>query len=269
MNLRAVIVGIYGPQGLGTGHRAILSKLLDESIVRYPPDAEVPTSESPVPASTIAVSKTSTEGTFSAEPWDDPPLSGADWIICFEGPDAAALQRTAELWQKGSKGISQAVTVLTVEVRDRLYTSPTIASVAYDHAIPRQGRSVHPEVLLWPFQRTDRWWDLSPLQRQALFLPMLDAEGNVTSPGHIEVSAPLVSIVHRRLYHHPVPEAGVGTMLGWFETSPEQASTLRTVVEALQDVSLTPDHAYYRCGPLWWGRRVPVGSLVAQLVANS
>ena len=264
MTLRAVMVGWGEPGDLQAGHGPLLTGLLRDTILRYPPDGEVPTDASPVPSCSVAVSRTVVEEAFAVEPWEDPPLASAGRIVCFEGPDGDDLARVSAAWQA-----VPGLTVLPVEVRERRYTSATIASVAYDRALGRQSRSEHPEALLWCFQRTPRWWSLSPLQRQTLLLPRLDEEGNVVSPGHVEVSEPLVSIVHRRLYHESLPGGEPGAMLGWFETASQHLGLLRSVVADLQDVSLTPDHAFYRCGPLWWGRRVPVQALLDELVGGA
>ena len=260
MTLRAVIVGWAESGNSQPGPIPLPAELLKDTILRYPPDEEVPTDTSPVPACSVALSRESVEEAFTVEPWEDPPLMPATKIVCFEGPDSDDLAVVAADWQA-----VPGLTVVPVEVRDRRYTSATIASVAYDNALGRQSRDEHPEVLLWCFQRTPRWWALSPLQRQALFLPRLDERGNVVSPGHVEVSEPLVTIVHRRLYHESLHSGELGAMLGWFETDSRHLDTLRSVVADLQDVSLTPDHAYYRCGPLWWGKRVPVRTLLDEL----
>ena len=267
MDLRAVIVGWPEPTALQGEERSLLADLLERTVDTYPPDGEVPTADAAVPQSSVAASRSKLEDSYSVVAWSDSPLGTAERVVCFEGPDPAQLGKTAAMWSEPAKGTIPELTVMPVGVRDRAYTSPTIAGIAYERALGRQSRDIHPQVLLWSFKRTPQWWDLSPLQRQALFLPRLDPQGEVLSPGHIEVSAPLVSIIHRRLYHETMGDGVTGVMMGWFETSPQHLETLKQVVNELQDVSLTPDHGFYYSGPLWWGNRISVQGLMEELSA--
>lgn len=230
----------------------------------FPPDQEVPSADVPVPASTVALSLVSTELSVSIAPWADPPLATAFRVACFEGSDTAALQRVKARCDR-ELGDIPGVIVMPMEVQDRRYTSATMATIAYDRALARHSRADHPEVLLWPCRRTPAWWDLGPLQRQAMFLPRLDPQGKVLAPGHVQLSEPIVPLVHRRLYHESLPQGVPGVMLGWFETAGRDLAALRGVVRDLQDKNLAPDHAFYQSGPLWWGRRVAPNSLSAEL----
>ena len=238
---------------------------MKELLYGYPADSEVPTPESPVPACMVAVSRLGLEDATSAEPWPDPPLLSAERVVCIEDPDPANIERVSATCQEAGAGTGGEVAMLRLGVRDRVYTSASIAAVAYDLAVGRQPRSDHSEVLLWPFKRTPAWWSLDELQRQALFLPRLDDKGEVVVPGHIKVSEQLVPIVHRRLYHEPQFGGMPGYTLGWFETSPNHLTTLKEIVTRLQDVTQVPDHAFYQCGALWWGRRVPVEDVLIEL----
>ncbi len=265
MNLRAVILGWPDPSTIQREHRLLLEDLLQRTMSIYPADQEEPTPDAPIPASSVAASRYNLEDAYSPVKWDDPPLADAQKVLCIEGPEPAQLYGVAAMWRDEAVGVVPGLALLPVGVGDRIYTSPTIASVAYEHAIGRQSRSVHPEALLWSFKRTPQWWDLTPLERQALFLPRMDSQGQMLSPGHIDVSAPLVSVVHRRLYHETYPEGSTGVMVGWFETAAQHMEALKQVVGKLQDVSLTPDHGFYQCGPLWWGRRISANQLGEEL----
>jgi hypothetical protein len=267
MGLRAIIVSWNHTSGFSTSERSSLRQLLAETRTRFPADAERPNADTPVPSSTIAVALYSTAPSVTLTPWDDPPLAAASRVVCFESADEALLNDTAQHCHN-EFGDSAAIDVMPVEVRDRRYTSATIATIAYDPALGRQSKEEHPEVLLWPCRRTTQWWDLTPMQRQALFLPRLGANDEVVTPGHVLASEPIVPIVHRRLYHDSLPDGAPGVMVGWFETSPAHLEALRAVVADLQRVDLVPDHAYYQSGPLCWGRRLSVESLEAELASG-
>ncbi len=267
MGLRAILISWDDKAGISVSDRDQLRLVLAETRASFPADAERPTAETPVPSSTVAVALYSTNPSISAISWDDPPLANATRVICLESADEALLEETAQLCHSGL-GAVESIDVHPVEVRDRRYTSATIATIAYDPALGRQSREEHPEVLLWPCRRTTAWWSLSPMQRQALFLPRLGADDEVVAPGHVLVSEPIVPIVHRRLYHESLPDGTPGVMVGWFETSPSHLEALRSVVTDLQRVDLAPDHAYYQSGPLCWGRRVSVQSLEAELASG-
>ena len=265
MGLRAIILGWEEAPRIAASHRERLLKILSETREGFPTDGETATaSTGPVPASAVAARLVSAEPSLSLTPWEDPPLASASRVVCFESSDEGLLDETAKRCLE-ELGDAPGISVMLAEARDRRYTSATIATIAYDPALGRQSREDHPEVLLWPCRRIPAWWELSPLQRQALFLPRLDADSNVVAPGHVLVSEPIVPIVHRRLYHESLPDAAPGVMMGWFETSPQHMDALREVVANLQDVGQSPDHAYYQSGPLWWGRRVPVEDLEAEL----
>ena len=267
MGLRAILISWDHTSGISVGDRNRLRELLADTSVSFPPDAEKPTADIPVPSSTVAVAMYSTAPSITMVPWEDPPLASASRVICLESSDVALLDHAAQRCHSELDSTT-GIDVLLVEARDRRYTSATIATIAYDPALGRQSREQHPEVLLWPCRRTPEWWDLSPMQRQALFLPRLGANDQVVAPGHVLVSEPIVPIVHRRLYHESLPEAAPGTMVGWFETSPAHLDALRAVVTDLQRVDLAPDHAYYQSGPLCWGRRLSLQSLEAELASG-
>ena len=267
MGLRAIIVSWDHTAGIGESERNRLRQLLAEARVTFPPDSEEPTAGIPVPSSTVAVAVYSTAPSITVAPWDAPPLASASRVVCFESSDEALLAETAQRCLN-ELGTVQGIEVMPVEVRDRRYTSATIATIAYDPALGRHSREEHPEVLLWPCRRTPAWWELSPMQRQAMFLPRLGANDEVVAPGHVLASEPIVPTVHRRLYHESLPNAVPGTMVGWFETSPSHLQALRAVVADLQKVDLVPDHAYYQSGPLCWGRRLSVQSLEAELASG-
>ena len=267
MGLRAILISWDDKAGISVSDRDQLRQILAETRASFPADAERPTADTPVPSSTVAVGVYSTKTSISVTPWDNPPLVKATRIMCLESADETLLQETAQLCRGGLKDI-EGIDVLPVEARDRRYTSATIATIAYDQALGRQSREDHPEVLLWPCRRTAAWWDLSPMQRQALFLPRLGENDEVVAPGHVLASEPIVPIVHRRLYHESLPDEAPGVMIGWFETSPSHLDALRSVVADLQRVDLAPDHAYYQSGPLCWGRRLSVQSLEAELASG-
>ena len=263
MGLRAIIIG-WNTSQLEDSGREKLRELLTETRTPFPADSEVPTDQVAVPSSTVAVAVDSIAPSLTMTPWNDPPFAAASRITCFESADEALLARTAQRWQT-TLDEAKGVEVMPVEVRDRRYTSATIATIAYDPALGRQSKEEHPDVLVWPCRRTPAWWELSPMQRQALFLPRLGPSDEVVAPGHVLVSEPIVPIVHRRLYHQSLPNAEPGVMVGWFETSPIHLEALRAVVADLQRVDLAPDHAYYQSGPLCWGHRVPVETLQDEL----
>ena len=267
MGLRAVLLAWDDKAGISVSNRDRLRQVLAETRGSFPADAEKPTADTPVPSSTLAVAIYSTEASTTVVPWENPPLDSASRIICLESADEALMERTARRCQSELGSVPE-VDVLAVEVRDRRYTSATIATIAYDPALGRQSRQDHPDVLLWPCRRTAGWWELSAMQRQALFLPRLDINDQVLAPGHVLVSEPIVPIVHRRLYHESLPGQAPGSMIGWFETSPSHLDALRKVVSDLQRVDLAPDHAYYQSGPLCWGRRLSVQSLEAELASG-
>ena len=267
MGLRAVLLAWDDKAGISVSDRDRLRQVLAETRGSFPADAEEPTADTPVPSSTVAVAIYATEPSTTMVPWDDPPLASASRIICLESADEALLEQTARHCQSELGSVPE-IDVLPVEVRDRRYTSATIATIAYDPALGRQSRGEHPDVLLWPCRRTAAWWELSPMQRQALFLPRLGTDDEVMAPGHVLVSEPIVPIVHRRLYHESLPGQAPGSMIGWFETSPTHLDALRKVVSDLQRVDLAPDHAYYQSGPLCWGRRLAVQSLESELASG-
>ena len=264
MGLRAIILSWQEASSLEASDRARLRHVLVQTRDAFPAGHEKPTADTPVPSSTVAVAVDSIAPSVTLAPWDDPPLTSASRVVCFESADETLLAETAQQC-KSELGNTQGVEVLPVEVRDRRYTSATIATIAYDPALGRQSKEDHPEVLLWPCRRTPAWWELSPMQRQALFLPRLGENDEVVAPGHVLASEPIVPIVHRRLYHESLPGAAPGIMVGWFETSPTHLEALQAVVADLQRVDLAPDHGYYQSGPLCWGKRTPMETLEAEL----
>ena len=267
MGLRAILLSWDHSWTIDVASRDRLRQFLEGVRGAFPADAEKPTAEVPVPSSMVVTALYANTPSITLTPWEDPPLATAERVVCLESADEGLLEAAAERYRQELKDI-RSLTILPLEARDRRYTSATMATIAYDPALGRQSRDEHPEVLLWPCRRTDAWWELSPMQRQALFLPRLGANDEVVAPGHVLVSEPIVPIVHRRLYHESLPDAAPGVMVGWFETSPAHLDALRSVVADLQRVELVPDHAYYQSGPLCWGRRISLESLESELASG-
>ncbi len=265
MTLRALILAWPEPGQMTPAHRGALAAYIRTTLDTFPPGAEIPTPDAPIPPCAVATTLLRTEPTYTVEPWPNPPLTHANRVLLLEGPDPAVLRQAAAAMATALPDPSSGVEIVSLAVRQRIYTSLAISAVAYDNALARQPRSLHPEVMFWPCNRTNRWWSLSSMQRQALLLPRLDERGEILAPGHIEVTAPLVPILHRRLYHQQLPSGELGYMLGWFETAPEHLDALKKVVTELQDPTLSPDHAFYQSAPLWWGRRIPVSDLLDEL----
>ena len=265
MTLRALILAWPEPSHMASAHRGALADSIRTALTAFPPDAETPTPDAPIPSCAVAATLLRTEPTYTVEPWPNPPLTRANRVLLLEGPDPAVLRQTASDMTSALPDPSSGIETVALAVRQRIYTSLAISAVAYDNALARQPRSLHPEVMFWPCNRTGSWWRLSSMQRQALLLPRLDERGEILAPGHIQVTAPLVPVLHRRLYHQHLPSGDLGYMLGWFETAPEHLDALKKVVTELQDSALSPDHAFYQSAPLWWGRRTPVSDLLGEL----
>ena len=268
MTPRAICVAWTDPCYLEVSTRSKLASSLRSILKVFKEGAEISTLDTPAPHSAVGAAMLRIEKTFSVAPWANPPLISKSRILLLECPDPSILSKTSFALNTALENDFDNVEIVPLTIRERIYTSPSISAVAYDNAIERQPMSLHPEILFWPCMRTDSWWELSSMQRQALFLPRLGEFGTILSPGHIEVSAPLVPLVHRRLYHQQFFSGSSGYMLGWFETSTEHLSHLEQVVGQLQNTSLCPDHSYYKSGPLWWGRRLLVSTLLSELESD-
>ena len=268
MKLRAVCIAWDDPSYLKASTRSQLASSIRNILKMFEESFEFLTHGTTAPYSVVGATKLHTEATFSNVPWADPPLTSKSRILLFECTDSYLLEHTSRKLNAEMDDDLEYIEIVPLAIRERIYTSPSISAIAYDNAIERQPMSFHSEVLLWPCMRTDSWWELSSMQRQALFLPRLDKFGTVLSPGHIEVSAPLVPLVHRRLYHQLLLSRSLGFMLGWFETSTSHLLRLKEVVSQLQNTSLCPDHLYYKSGPLWWGRLNEVSTLLSELEYN-
>src|SRR5262245_37612691 len=125
----------------------------------------------------------------------------ADAIVHVAARDGAPVDELcAELTRLASG--TATIRALRGVVRPKSYTSATINSFAYAHAVTQRPGPDMPNAFLVPMSKTASWWAKGWMERHTYFLPRYDEDGRMVNEGHTLASAAGVPCLLRRTYKH-------------------------------------------------------------------
>lgn len=149
------------------------------------------------------------------------------------------------------------VTTIKGAVRVPQYTSAEMYAYAFRPAMPRGSGRVQRNVIIIPMNKSQKWWDKAPLDRQTYFYPHMNPAG-ARVKGHARAAEAGISTIFRRLYYNPDGHGRPGEwdFVTCFECADQHLETFDQVCLALRDVRQNPEWQYVTEGREWRGRRV-------------